>query len=125
MNKIFVFGAGASKHAGGPLIRDFMFNGMDYLCNRDIYDDITITSFSKVFELVDLLYGTSFIAELDLAARQRLCHIESSDKLLNISVEDLLSFIDLGLSHAGDSKHHKLDYFAYKKAIDDFIFETI
>lgn len=125
MNRVFVFGAGASRDAGGPLIRDFMFQGMVYLCNQDTYDDITISSFHKVFELVDLLYGTSFIAELDQARRQRLCHIESMEKLLDVSVEDILSFIDLGMSQEGDSERHKLDYHDYKKALDDFIFETI
>jgi hypothetical protein len=72
MNKVFVLGAGASKDAGGPLIRDFMFNGMGYLCNQDTYDDISLSSFKKVFELVDLLYGTSFMEELDQAIKQRL-----------------------------------------------------
>lgn len=125
MNKVFVFGAGSSKDAGGPLIRDFMFNGMGYLCNQDIYDNISLASFKKVFELVDLLYGTSFIAELDQATKEGLCNIASVEKLLDISVEDLLSYIDLGISQSSDFEHHKLDYPAYKKAIDDFIFETI
>lgn len=125
MNKVFIFGAGASKDAGGPLIRDFMSQGMFYLCNQDTYSEITAPSFRKVFELVDLLYGTSFIAELDKASKQRLCNIESMDKLENVSIEDILSFIDLGMSQEGDSERHKLDYHDYKKALDDFIFETI
>lgn len=125
MKKVFIFGAGASKASGGPLIRDFMFQGMFYLCNQDTYDEITISSFRKVFELVDLLYGTAFIAELDQARRQRLCHIESMDTLQDVSVEDLLSFIDFGMSQDVDSGCPELDYPNYKKALDNFIFETI
>jgi SIR2-like domain len=126
MNKVFVFGAGASKDSGGPLIHDFMFQGMFYLCDQGAYSgDITVPSFRKVFALVDLLYGTSFIAELDQASRQGVCNIESMDKLLNVSIEDLLTFIDLGISQGGISEPRKLDYHDYKKALDDFIFETI
>jgi NAD-dependent SIR2 family protein deacetylase len=125
MNRVFVFGAGASKDAGGPLIRDFMLQGMFYLCNQDAYNEITTSSFRAVFELVDLLYGTSLITELNEAMKQGLCHIESTNILKDVSVEDILSFIDLGLAHKAASEYPSLDYQSYKKALDDFIFETI
>jgi hypothetical protein len=127
MNRVFVFGAGASKHAGGPLMGEFMYEGMFYLCNKDAYDRrITADSFDKVFELVDLLYHTSFTAELDQATRQGLWHIESRERLRrDVSVEHVLDCIDVGMSSEADLAQPVLDYHQYKKALDDFIFETI
>lgn len=125
MKKVFIFGAGASKDSGGPLIRDFMLQGMFYLCNQDSYNEITTSSFYKVFELVDLLYGTSFITEFDQARMQGLSHIGSMHRLQDVSIEDLLSFIDLGMSQEVGSERLELDYDNYKKALDNFIFETI
>jgi len=107
-------------------MREFMYEGMLYLCNKDAYDGrITVDSFRKVFELVDLRCHTTFTAELDQATRQGSWHIESVEKLLGISVEDILDFIDLGMSRGADPSQPTLDYRDYKKALDDFIFEII
>jgi hypothetical protein len=125
MNRVFILGAGASKDAGGPLMRDFMFEGMSYLCNQDLYDEITVKSFRRVFELVDLLYGTSFIADLEQGRRERSYCIKSMHKLQDVSIEDILSFVDLGMAPGAEPGYPALDYPDYRKALHDFIFETI
>jgi len=106
-------------------MRDFMFEGMWYLCNQDVYDTITVKSFRRVFELVDLLYGTSFIAELEQARREGSCCIKSMHKLQDVSVEDILSFIELGMAPGAEPGYPALDYPDCRRALHDFIFETI
>lgn len=124
MNRVFVFGAGASKHAGGPLIKDFMFEGMWYLCNQQTYN-ISAESFHKVFELVDAFYGTQFVDEIDSAIEKNCAQIQDGDKLHGISIEHLLSYIDLAESENNQPRNLNRSYANYKKALYDFIFETI
>lgn len=117
---VFVFGAGASFHAGGPLTQDFIERGFDYLCNNELYA-ISTDSFFRVVDLIDILYGTKLRTEVEYAIENNEVYLNDPSILRDISIEDLLSFVDLG-SGSGDNW---LPYEQYRNDLHSFIFETL
>ncbi|MBI3467057.1 MAG: SIR2 family protein [Planctomycetes bacterium] len=125
MNNVYVFGAGASKHVGGPLTCSFLLEGFSSRCFDSCGDmpDIPAESaakFERVAELVDLLYGSEISSALGNAVNDgclRFC----PSAMPACTVEDLLTFVDLAVAN----EESWLPFDEYQAALHDFIFETL
>lgn len=89
---VYIFGAGASKHLGAPLTKEFIPKGFSLLRFSEAYD-VPEESFRMVAHLIDRLYGTGLEKYVE-DARSRVREYYS---IPAINIEDLLSFVDLGL----------------------------
>ncbi len=119
---VYVFGAGASVHVGGPLTKEFVEKGVYMLCNEELFK-ISHESFRKVVQFIDILYNKNISAEVQTVKQKRLINVSDSFSFLcNVSIEDLLSFIDIGINSAKDKW---LLYSEIQSALYDFIFETL
>ncbi len=118
---VYVFGAGASVHVGGPLTKDFIQEGIHELCMSDLYK-VSEDSFYNVIKLIDMIYGTELLNEVEQAKKENMITISSSlENLSNINIEELLTFMELGA--ISDDR-----WLNYEGCLDDlykFIFETI
>lgn len=123
---VFVFGAGASVHAGGPLAKEFLYQGMLNLSHKELYP-VTKESYFLVFELIDKLYGTTLESEMRRSIQiDEFCLSAYNHGMVNrIYFEDLLSFVDLESNSKSHGKWLPHSFEDYRKALHDFIFETI
>lgn len=116
---VYVFGAGASAHLGGPLTRDFLNKGFNLLCQAGP-QNITIKSFFKIARLIDVLYGSNVFNEAGKAIRNGSKEI-SLNKIPQVTAEELLSFIEIAL-HGSETW---LPFAELREAFYDFLFETL
>lgn len=116
---VYVFGAGASVHVGGPLTKDFLSEGFSKLC-AGYRDYISEESFHKVACLIDTLYGSQIVAEIDRAVSKNLICISDSS-IPQVTIEELLTYIDIALSN----KESWLPFEELRQAVHNFIFETL
>jgi hypothetical protein len=95
---VYVFGAGASKHVGAPLTRDFLWEGFSsLLLNPDIAKERG-QQFDTVAQLIDRLYGTRLQRCIkDSRDAGYLLPPQLYDLVSSVNIEDLLSFVDLAL----------------------------
>ncbi|MGA9350749.1 MAG: SIR2 family protein [Anaerolineae bacterium] len=115
---IYVFGAGASKHVGAPLTKDFLSEGFWLLPFPDAYD-VSTRKFRMVAQLIDRLYGSRLETYTEDALGPD--HIWRPFDIPSVNIEDLLSFVDLGLRH----RETWLPFEGLQDALHEFIFTTL
>jgi len=95
---VYVFGAGASKHVGAPLTKDFLWEGFSsLLLNPEIAKERG-QQFYTVAQLIDRLYGTRLQRCIkDSRDAGNLLPPRLDDLVSSVNIEDLLSFVDLAL----------------------------
>jgi len=116
---VYVFGAGASAHLGGPLTEDFLSKGFNLLC-RAGSRDITTESFFKIARLLDTLYGSNVFDEIGQAVDSGSGGIPPA-KIPQVTAEELLSFLEIALG----GQETWLPFAELREAFYDFIFETL
>jgi hypothetical protein len=115
---VYVFGAGASVHVGAPLTKDFLFEGFSLLPFPDAYD-VSTQKFRMVAQLIDRLYGS----RLETYVKDALSpdHIWRPSDIPSVNIEELLSFVDLGLRR-GEAW---LPFGDLQDALHEFVFTTL
>jgi len=114
---LYVFGAGASKHVGAPLTKDFLWEGFSLLPFPDAYDVSTQKS-KIVAKLVDTLCGSG----LETCVQDALDHhVWRPSEIPSVNIEDLLSFVDLAVRR-GETW---LPFEDLQDALHEFIFTTL
>ncbi len=116
MERVFVFGAGASKHANGPLMADFVDQAFYHLCAGSLYR-IDKSKFWTVVDMLDDLMGLGLRKEVQWAIDNHQVTIKNPHKLYGISVEALLTRVEAGLF--GDMTEQ------YREAVQCFIFQPL
>ena len=114
---VYVFGAGASKHVGAPLTKDFLSEGFQLLLFPDFHD-VSTQKFRAVAKLVDRLYGSGLETYV---VKQAPDHIWGLSQIPSVNIEDLLSFVDLALRR-GETW---LPFEELQDALHEFIFTTL
>jgi len=114
---VYVFGAGASKHVGAPLTKDFLWEGFSLLRFPDAYD-VSTQKFRIVAKLVDTLFGSGLETYVEDALDH---HVGRPSEIPSVNIEDLLSFVDLALRR-GETWLHFEDL---QDALHEFIFTTL
>jgi len=113
---VYIFGAGASKHLGAPLTKEFISKGFSLLPFRGAYG-VSEENFRMVAHLIDMLYGT----KLEKYVKDVHSPFREHYTIPAINIEDLLSFVDLGL-RGGETW---LPFENLKRALLEFIFTTL
>lgn len=65
MNTVFLLGAGASKHAGAPVMSDFLEQSKNLLL-RNVIDEVDQSAFKTVFNIIGKLQSVHSKSKLDL-----------------------------------------------------------
>lgn len=110
---VFVFGAGASFHVGLPLAKDLLIEGFNLLLETKY--SVSSESFMKVANFLDRLYG----CEVEACIKNRA--VVSERQLPSVSIEELLTFVELGITN----QETWLPFGNLRRALHDFIFETL
>jgi hypothetical protein len=116
---VYVFGAGASCHAGAPLTKDFLERGFDLLCTTP-KPDIPRDNFIRIAKLLDALYGSKLLKIIEEAIRKYEV-LNLGYEIPEVTIEELLSFVDIAISN----QERWMPFDELKEALHDFIFETI
>lgn len=119
---VFVFGAGASDHLKAPLMKDFIYSGINLLCDDKsvLKNDISVDSFRLVVQFLDDLNGTQLMSKIKEAVKYN--EITPRYYIPNTTIEDLLTFVDLGLAN---QESWRPSFKSLQRALYDFIFETL
>jgi len=120
---VYVFGAGASKHVGAPLTKDFVAEGFSLLSMTDSHGKsiypLSMQKFILVAKFIDRLYGSKL--EMDVKKALNSKHVVPYFPIPSINIEDLLSFVDLALR-----RREKWQPFEeLQDALHEFIFTTL
>jgi hypothetical protein len=115
---VYVFGAGASVHVGGPLAKDFLDEGFSLLTFGD-RTEFNEESFYHVGNLIDILYQNQFASKVTQALSSHI-PITKSD-FPNVTLEELLTYLDLAIAKGEDW----LDFRKHQQELYDFIFQTL
>jgi hypothetical protein len=114
MNRVFVTGAGASKHAGGPLMADFLEEGLYHLCAGSLYR-IDHRRFWMVVDLLDELFSLGLRREVEGAIEHNEINVVHVDRLYGISIEAILSHVESrAFSERTDELRGALHFFIYQ-----------
>lgn len=116
---VYVFGAGASSHAKAPLATELLKAGFDLICEAEP-SQISIESRRTVAALLDTLYGSKLVSKIEEAIQNRYLYL-LDPKFPSVTIEELLSFVDIGISN----NETWLPYKELQQALYDFVFETI
>lgn len=116
---VFVFGAGASVHAGASLTKNFLDDGFNLLCQAEP-SEVSFESFKKIANLLDVLYGCQLVNQIDTAIQNHYALIPDL-KLPTVTIEELLTYVELGISN----QQTWLPFEDLRQALHDFIFETL
>lgn len=84
---VYIFGAGASKHVGAPLIKDFLLEGFFLLLNAETYE-VRAQQFAMVAKLIDTLYGTRLQECIKDARRDGFLYTTRIGDLLTTQISD-------------------------------------
>jgi hypothetical protein len=114
---VYVFGAGASVDVGGPLAKDFLYEGFSLLTFGD-RTEFNEERFYRVGLLIEILYKDGFAAKVTQAINNT--PISKSD-FPNVTLEELLTYVDLAIARGEDW----LDFKKHQQDLYNFIFETL
>ena len=79
---VYILGAGASRHAGAPLLGDFLVTAR--LLRESQPDLVFHESFDRVFEWLDSLRGSSYYVEFDLDNMEHVFSLADMSRQLGI-----------------------------------------